>query len=54
MILGFGFLADIFCRSRDSSTIADMYRANICQQLSMNSGPNQGTFIGALLIEPGK
>ncbi|KAF3325804.1 hypothetical protein FCM35_KLT08884 [Carex littledalei] len=48
----FGFRADIFCRSRDSSTIADMYRAYICQQLSLNSGPNQGTFIGALLIEP--
>ncbi|KAJ1697981.1 hypothetical protein LUZ63_006493 [Rhynchospora breviuscula] len=48
----FGILADIFCQTRDSSTIADMYRSYISQRLSQNSLPDQGTCIGALLIEP--
>ncbi|KAM3240977.1 hypothetical protein ACQJBY_054174 [Aegilops geniculata] len=48
----FPSLADVFCKSRDSSAAADLYSTYISQQLSEYSVSSNTEHIAALIIEP--
>ncbi|KAL6659184.1 hypothetical protein ACP70R_003224 [Stipagrostis hirtigluma subsp. patula] len=48
----FSSLAEVFCKSRDTSSASDLYVSYISQQLSEFSLSNNSEHIAALIIEP--
>ncbi|KAM7477033.1 hypothetical protein LguiB_024276 [Lonicera macranthoides] len=50
----FGFRDEIFNKTRDSSSLAGIYSSYISEELLQHSGSQKFTYIGALIIEPGK
>lgn len=50
--LRFSSCDELFCQSRNSSTLASIYSAYIAEHLLPFSGPSCATRIGALIIEP--
>jgi dethiobiotin synthetase/adenosylmethionine--8-amino-7-oxononanoate aminotransferase len=51
---GFSSQAEVFCKSRDKSSAADLYLSYINQQLSEFSLSSNSEYLAALIIEPGK
>lgn len=51
---GFSSEGEVFCKSRDKSSVADLYLSYIKQQLSEFSVSSNSEHIAALIIEPGK
>jgi len=49
---GFSSQAEVFCKSRDKSSAADLYLSYINQQLSEFSLSSNSEYLAALIIEP--
>lgn len=52
--VGFSSQDEIFCKSRDKSSVADLYMSYIKHQLSEFSLSSNSEHLAALIIEPGK
>ncbi|WVZ94342.1 hypothetical protein U9M48_040243 [Paspalum notatum var. saurae] len=50
--LGFSSQAEVFCKTRDNSSVADLYLSYIKQQLSEFSLSSNSEHLAALIIEP--
>lgn len=50
---GFSSLTEVFCKTRDTSSAANVYVSYISHQLSQYAMSNNSEHIAALIIEPG-